>query len=49
MNHGIRSWVYGAVCAVLVGFLGWADATGYALFGQATKHTPSHSNPLYHK
>ena len=49
MFRAIRTFFYTTVCVALIGFLGWANATGYVMFGQATKYTPSHSNSLYHK
>jgi hypothetical protein len=49
MFRAIKTLFYGSMCVALVGFLGWANATGYVMFGQATKYTPTHSSSLYHK
>lgn len=49
MKFPFKDVVFGTLCAGALGFLTWANANGYVLFGQATKHTPQHSNALYHK
>jgi len=45
----LRSILFGALCISLLGFLGWANAIGYVLFGEAAKRTASHSTALHHK
>jgi hypothetical protein len=49
MRSLFKDFLYGTVCVAALGFLTWANATGYVLFGQATKNTPHHSNAHYHK
>jgi hypothetical protein len=49
MKFPFKDLLYGTLCAATLGFLTWADATGYVLYGQATKNTPQHSNAQYHK